>query len=213
MSKLIAKGAEASLYLESFYGHPVIRKHRRPKPYRLPQLDSKLRGERTIREARLLSAARQIGVATPVLYQVDVDSATIIMEFIDGDRVKEVVPEMPPAKRRKLFQEIGKSVGNLHGHEIAHGDLTTSNMLMRNSQCIYFIDFGLAQNTQNIEDFGTDIHLLRRVLLSTHYPHWEHCYKAFQEGYRTTFGKTSDDVFRKVEAIESRGRYITERIR
>ncbi|MFX1509793.1 MAG: KEOPS complex kinase/ATPase Bud32 [Promethearchaeota archaeon] len=213
MSKLIAKGAEASLYLETFYGHAVIRKHRRPKPYRLPQLDSKLRGERTIREARLLSAARQIGVATPVLYQIDVDSATIIMEYIDGDRVKEMIPGIPPAKRRTLFQKIGQSVGTLHRNEIAHGDLTTSNILMRNPQCIYFIDFGLAMNTQNIEDFGTDIHLLHRALLSTHYPHWEDCYRAFQEGYRTTFGESSDDVFRKVEAIESRGRYITERIR
>jgi TP53 regulating kinase-like protein len=213
MSKLIAKGAEASLYLETFYGHEVIRKHRRPKSYRLPPLDSTLRGERTIREARLLSAARQIGVATPVLYQIDVDSATIIMEYIKGDRVKELVPKISPTKRRTLFRKIGQSVGNLHRHEIAHGDLTTSNMLLHHPWCIYFIDFGLAVNTQNVEDMGTDIHLLRRALLSTHYPHWEDCYNAFQEGYRTTFGDSSNDVFRKVEAIESRGRYITKRIR
>ncbi len=213
MSKLIAKGAEASLYLEEFYGRPAIRKHRRPKPYRLPQLDAKLRTDRTVREARLLSVARRAGVATPVLYQVDVDAATIIMEYIDGQRLKELVPELTKAKRRSLFQEIGKAIARLHQHEVTHGDLTTSNMLLLSPKLIYFIDFGLAAITQNIEDYGTDLHLLRRVLLSTHYTHWEDCYSAFQKGYRATFGEGSAKVFRKVEAIESRGRYITERIR
>lgn len=213
MSKLIAKGAEASLYLDDFYGHPVIRKHRRPKAYRHPQIDTKLRLDRTIREARLLSVARRAGIATPIIYQIDVDSATIVMEYINGQRVKELLPQISKAKRRRLFHEIGKAIGQLHRHEVTHGDLTTSNMLQLSSKIIYFIDFGLATITQSIEDYGTDLHLLRRALLSTHYPHWEHCYRAFQEGYKLTFGERSSDVFRKVEAIESRGRYVTERIR
>ncbi len=213
MSKLVAKGAEASLYLEDYYGHPVIRKHRRPKPYRLPQIDAKLRTDRTIREARLLASARHAGVATPIVYQIDVENATIIMEYIEGQRVKELIPELTKTKRQSLFKEIGKAVALLHQHEVTHGDLTTSNMIQSSPKVIYFIDFGLAGITQNIEDFGTDLHLLRRALLSTHYPHWEDCYSAFKEGYRTTFGKRTTDVFRKVDAIESRGRYITERIR
>ncbi len=213
MSKLVAKGAEASLYLEDYYGHPVIRKHRRPKPYRLPQIDAKLRTDRTIREARLLASARHAGVATPIVYQIDVDKATIIMEYIDGQRVKELIPELTKTKRQNLFKEIGKAVARLHQHEVTHGDLTTSNMIQSSPKVIYFIDFGLAGITQNLEDFGTDLHLLRRALLSTHYPYWEDCYSAFKEGYRITFGKRTIDVFRKVDAIESRGRYITERIR
>ena len=213
MSNLIAKGAEASLYLEDYYGRKVIRKHRHPKPYRLPEIDEKLRTDRTIREARLISAARRAGVATPIIYQIHVDSATIIMEYIDGHRVKELVPELTTAKRRSMFQEIGNAIGHLHLQEVTHGDLTTSNMLLQSSKLVYFIDFGLAAITQNIEDFGTDLHLLRRALLSTHYPHWEDCYRAFQKGYRATFGERSTDVFRKVDAIESRGRYVTERIR
>jgi TP53 regulating kinase-like protein len=213
MSPLVAKGAEASLYLEEYYGRLVIRKHRCPKPYRLPPLDAQLRTDRTIQEARLLSSARRAGVATPIVYQVDVETATIIMEYIDGHRVKELVPELTPARRRQVFQEIGKAIGRLHLHEIVHGDLTTSNMLYLSPQLIVFIDFGLAGITQNIEDFGTDVHLLHQALLSTHYAYWEDCYRAFQEGYVDTFGATSTDVFRKVAAIESRGRYITERIR
>ncbi len=213
MSQLLAKGAEASLYLENFYGYPSVRKYRRPKPYRLPQLDAKLRTDRTIREARSLAAARQSGVATPILYQVDLENATIVMEYIAGQRVKEQVPSLKKTQRRRLFNGIGKAVARLHLNEMTHGDLTTSNLLLGPSHLIYFVDFGLAMVTNNIEDFGTDLHLLRRALLSTHHTHWEDCYNAVQEGYSATFGDRSDEVFRKVEAIESRGRYITERIR
>ncbi|MFX1319036.1 MAG: KEOPS complex kinase/ATPase Bud32 [Promethearchaeota archaeon] len=213
MSQLLAKGAEATLYLEDFYGYPSVRKYRRPKPYRLPQLDAKLRTDRTIREARSLAAARQSGVATPVLFQVDLENATIIMEYIAGQRVKEQVPILKKAKRRRVFKKIGEAVARLHLHEMTHGDLTTSNLLLGPSHLIYFVDFGLSTVTNNIEDFGTDLHLLRRALLSTHHTHWEDCYKAVQEGYSETFGNRSNEVFRKVEAIESRGRYITERIR
>ena len=135
------------------------------------------------------------------------------MEYIDGQRVKELIPTLTKTKHRTLFSKIGTAVARLHQHEVTHGDLTTSNMIQCSTTAIYFIDFGLAGITQNIEDFGTDLHLLRRALLSTHYPHWEDCYSAFQEGYRTTFGENATAVFRKVDAIESRGRYITERIR
>jgi TP53 regulating kinase-like protein len=213
VSKLVAKGAEASLFLEDYYGRIVIRKHRSPKPYRLHPIDAKLRTDRTIREARLLASARQAGVATPIVYQIDVDNATIVMEYIDGQRVKELIPELTKTKRQSLFKKIGKAIAQLHQHEVTHGDLTTSNMIQCSPEVIYFIDFGLAGITQNIEDFGTDLHLLRRALLSTHYTHWEDCYSAFQEGYCTTFGERTTEVFRKVDAIESRGRYITERIR
>jgi len=42
-----------------------VGKHRVPKPYRHPELDDRLRRERTAGEARLTSAARREGVPTP----------------------------------------------------------------------------------------------------------------------------------------------------
>lgn len=213
MSKLVAKGAEASLYLEDWYGYQVIRKHRLPKPYRHPLLDTAIRNNRTIREARLLAAARQAGVATPIIFMIDLENATILMEFIKGRRVKELFPELTTKNRQALFREIGSAVAKLHQHNIAHGDLTTSNLLLGNNGVIYFVDFGLATITQNVEDFGTDLHLLRRALSSTHYQHWQKTYGAFKKGYQSTYGKDATVVFRKVAAIESRGRYIVERIR
>ncbi len=211
MTKLIAKGAEACLYLEDWYGYPVIRKQRFPKPYRLPQMDTAIRNDRTIREARMLSAARHAGVATPIIYSIDTENAIIIMEYIESHRMKELLPTLSPRARHNVFKKIGNAVATLHQNHIAHGDLTTSNLLLHLNDIIYFIDFGLASTTHNIEDFGTDVHLLRRALLSTHYSHWETCYDAFKKGYEAKYGKNSKEVFKKVRAIESRGRYISER--
>lgn len=213
MSKLIAKGAEASLFLEDWYGYQVVRKHRNQKPYRLPQLDLRIRSERTIREARSLSSARQAGVATPIIFHVNPDTATIHMEFISGPRVKEQLPTLREKDRQKLFKKIGNAVARLHKHHLTHGDLTTSNILLPSQGLVYFIDFGLATITQNTEDFGTDLHLLRQALRSTHYSHWETCYTAFEQGYASIYGKGASAIFRKVRVIESRGRYISERIR
>ncbi|MFW9986075.1 MAG: KEOPS complex kinase/ATPase Bud32 [Candidatus Odinarchaeota archaeon] len=209
---LIAKGAEAWLYLEDWYGFQVIRKHRLPKLYRLPQIDSSIRNQRTVHEARLLSAARNAGIPTPIVFNVDLNSATIVMEFISNQRLKESLPELTTKKREKIFREIGNSVARLHQNQIAHGDLTTSNMLIHAQVGIYFIDFGLAAYTQNIEDFGTDLHLLKQALQSTHFTYWEDSYKAFKKGYVATYGKGATEIFLKVNAIESRGRYITDRI-
>jgi TP53 regulating kinase-like protein len=213
MSQCVAKGAEASLFLEEWYGHQVIRKHRLPKAYRFPQLDNSIRNERTIREARLLSAARSAGVPTPIIYWINPETATIIMEYINGQRLKELIPIISARQRRQLFQQVGKAVGRLHHHALAHGDLTTSNLLLHPQNRVYFIDFGLSSITRNIEDYGTDLHLLRRALLSTHFPIWEDCFRAFTKGYEQTYGPEASAVFQKVRAIESRGRYITERIR
>jgi TP53 regulating kinase-like protein len=134
------------------------------------------------------------------------------MEFIPSQRLKESLPELTSAKRQKIFRTIGTAVACLHQNQIAHGDLTTSNMLMHPQVGIYFIDFGLAAITQNIEDFGTDLHLLKQALQSTHFAYWEETYAAFMKGYEATYGKDAADIFQKVNAIESRGRYISERM-
>jgi TP53 regulating kinase-like protein len=213
MSVVLAKGAEATLFLEQWYGIRVVRKHRITKSYRVGLLDDRLRRERTIREARMINVAKRAGVPTPIIYSVNLENATIIMEYIEADRLKEHFTELSSNKRLTVFNQIGKSVARLHQNHISHGDLTTSNMLLHSSGKVYFIDFGLATTTQSIEDYGTDIHLLRRVLTSTHHESWKECFSAFKDGYKSRFGRSASRVFRKVEEIESRGRYIKERIR
>ena len=47
-------------------------------------------------------------------------------------------------------------------------DLTTSNMLLRDSEDIVLIDFGLSYISSLVEDKGVDLYVLERAFLSCH---------------------------------------------
>ena len=49
--KILKKGAEADVYLSSWNGKKSILKVRKEKKYRNPSLDTRIRKQRTIREA------------------------------------------------------------------------------------------------------------------------------------------------------------------
>jgi len=214
--ELIKQGAEAKIYLaefEEFFGvnllsgEKVVIKHRIPKRYRIQEIDIKLRKERTVREARVLHRAKEFGVNCPYVYEVDMREMKIAMEFIDGKRLKEHLEEVSMEERLSLCREIGRQVGKLHEAGIVHGDLTTSNMILRRGR-IYLIDFGLADFNPTLEAQGVDLHLLKRAMESTHYTWFEEGFEAVLEGYAEVRGEEARrEIETKIEEIESRGRY------
>ncbi|MHA1238199.1 MAG: Kae1-associated kinase Bud32 [Candidatus Odinarchaeia archaeon] len=208
---LIAKGAEAYLYKEEWYGKTVIRKFRVAKAYRVPELDLKLRAYRTVHEAKMYNEARKAGVPTPIVYSVDIENTTLIYEYIDGKRIKDIIDNLPKDEMKEICIKIGRTIGDLHKSDIIHGDLTTSNMLLTNDGRIVFIDFGLSERTYEVEDKGVDLHLMRRALQSTHYRNAEKCFKWIIEGYASIVGEAAKVILKRVREIEKRGRYIAER--
>ncbi|NJE77382.1 Kae1-associated kinase Bud32, partial [Thermococcus sp. ES12] len=186
----------------------LIIKHRISKRYRIKEIDQKLRKERTVREARILHRAKEFGVNVPYVYEVDLKDMKIVMEFIEGERLKEYLEKIPIEERLKLCREIGRQIGKLHEAGIIHGDLTTSNMILREGK-IYFIDFGLAEFDNTVEAQGVDLHLLKRAMESTHYKWFEKGFEAVLEGYGEVRGKEkAQELKEKIEEIESRGRYV-----
>jgi len=209
---LIKKGAEANLYLEEWQGRKVIMKRRLSKAYRLPQLDSTVRTQRTLHEPILIHRAKEAGVPTPTIYMIDVADSNIIMEYVEGRQIKKALNTMPSKERLQLCRHIGTLIGRLHKHGIIHGDLTTSNMILTRSRKVYFVDFGLGEFSEESEVRGVDLHLMKRALQSTHYKFAKECFEAVVAGYSEAFGKeTADKVLGKVNEIERRGRYIEER--
>ncbi|MDD1677039.1 MAG: Kae1-associated kinase Bud32, partial [Methanomicrobiales archaeon] len=186
------RGAEAVVEIRE---NDVV-KSRCSKAYRMPTLDHRLIAERTRVEARLIAQARRSGVPTPIIR--DITENTIVMERIEGTLLKHALaPEM--------VREAGKMVGRLHSAGIIHGDLTTSNLMMRNGTCV-LIDFGLAQVSSEVESRGVDIHVFFQTLKSTT-PDAPVLRKAFIEGYRDQF-TGADEVLAREKAIEKRGRYL-----
>ncbi len=209
---LIKKGAEANLYLEEWHNRKVIMKRRLPKAYRLPQLDSAIRTQRTLREPMLIHRAKEAGVPTPTIYMIDLAESNIIMEYIEGKQIKQILDTMPTNEQQRLCQHIGTLIGQLHTHGIIHGDLTTSNMILTSLNKIFLVDFGLGEYSEELEIRGVDLHLMKRALQSTHHRFARQCFGAIMTGYTKSVGKeTATRVQEKIHEIERRGRYIEER--
>nr|WP_321350175.1 bifunctional N(6)-L-threonylcarbamoyladenine synthase/serine/threonine protein kinase [uncultured Methanoregula sp.] len=189
------QGAEAVIT----FGPAVVEKYRVAKKYRVPALDRRLVTERTRAEARLIHAARKGGVPTPVLHDITAD--TIVMERIPGTLLTDDLNE-------KNLINAGSTIGKLHSAGLMHGDLTTSNLVLRDGDgtCV-LIDFGLAQVTQEIEQRGVDIHVLYQTLESTAPDRCAILKAAFESGYRETFAG-ADEILAREHEIELRGRYL-----
>lgn len=204
---LIAKGAEANLYRSEWFGRNVIFKERVRKNYRLPVLDLQLRQQRTAMESKLLSAAKKYGVSTPTIYEIDMKKTTIIMEYIEGDRVKELLNYELNEDKKVICRKIGESLGRLHKNGIIHGDPTTSNFIYAHGK-VFFVDFGLGVFSDSLEDASVDLHLLKRALESTHFKIAEECFSEIFTGYAQIVGsERAKEIFNNVEKIRLRGRY------
>jgi TP53 regulating kinase-like protein len=209
---LFKKGAEASLFLADWHERKVIIKVRLPKQYRPPALDERIRNYRTVHEPQLMHEAKAAGVLTPLIYMVNVTESSIIMEYVDGHQVKQLLNNVSKDERHDLCVTIGESVARLHRHGLIHGDLTTSNMILSRDRRVFFVDFGLGEKNSELEAQGVDLHLMKRALQSTHYLFWEECFRDLLCGYTSILGvAATENVYEKIREIERRGRYVEER--
>lgn len=203
VKKIIRKGAEADIFLIDWYGEKAISKIRKAKPYRNALLDNEIRKKRTIHEANMLSAAKLARVNTPFIFYVDPKRAEIIMEWIEGENVKDIVDS-------ELALEIGRYAARLHSRNIIHGDLTTSNFIFNtNWRKLTLIDFGLSYYSERFEDKAVDVRLIKEIFMSAYADRYEELYSSFLLGYKEVSGdaQQTTKILNTVQEIEKRGRY------
>jgi len=203
--KIIYRGAESLIYEDAFEGQEAIIKERIEKNYRIKQLDDRLRKERTRKEVKLLTEARKVGVLTPKILNVNEKDCKIIMENVSGIRIKEFLNFANDKDIKKICFEIGKLIGKLHQNNIIHGDLTTSNMILKGEE-IYFIDFSLGEISSRIEDKGVDLRLFIEALNSTHFKIADKCWSYLVDGYKKEY-LGAEQILEKVKEIKKRVRY------
>lgn len=171
---LFKQGAEARVFESTFLGRRSIVKERFSKKYRHPVLDAKLTLKRLNAEARCMTKARRLGVPTPALYAMDPLLHSLTFEYVEGAAVKEVLLTfgehgVTEEKLDDLATQIGDAIGKLHDGGLIHGDLTTSNMLIKSgTNQLVLIDFGLSFTSTLPEDKAVDLYVLERALLSMH---------------------------------------------
>jgi N6-L-threonylcarbamoyladenine synthase/protein kinase Bud32 len=164
---------------------------------------------RTKNEAKLLGEAKRCGVMTPLVYDVDLKDSIITMEKIAGTEVKEIFHGKTPqdlSSIKSISRIIGKNVARLHDCSIIHGDLTTSNLILREEEdSVVFIDFGLGKISDLIEDKGVDLLVFKKAINGIHHDISQECFESIIEGY--SGAQDYREVVAKIEEIEGRGRY------
>lgn len=201
----LAWGAESRIYRSTYLGYLVIVKHRFPKKFREPSLDYRLRRSRTLQEVRLLYQAATLDVKVPRVLDVQKSDWKIIMHEIQGKPLR-ILCQDHVENLIDLFREFGDSVGRLHGKNIIHGDLTTSNALVDDSMQLWLIDFGLGRVSTHIEDQAVDLLVLKHTLRSSHFSVYEDTWKAFLDGYEENNTRWSR-ILKRMDIVEDRIRY------
>ncbi len=198
--QILSVGAEARIYRDG----DLIIKERVKKSYRNEQIDEYLRKFRTKREAKLLHEAKKAGV--PVPFIIDIDEDKIVMNYIHGKILREIVDNLDDNTRKRIFEEIGKYVAKLHINGIVHGDLTTSNIIIDDDK-IYFIDFGLGDFSKDMEDFAVDLLLFKKCIRTSHFKYEKEIMDSFLKGYQS-INKDIDKILKRMDEIERMGRYF-----
>lgn len=175
--------------------------------------------------------------------------AWLLMEWIEGPPVRQVVNDwekwvkhcestvQEPEKQheytkraeeeiRSLLRKIGHVIGTLHKAGVIHGDLTTSNLLLRTQEDesvssasndanipqwkqliggdIVLIDFGLASQSVQDEDRAVDLYVLERAFGSSH-PRTEKFFDEVLTAYRGSY-KNAASVLETLKKVRMRGR-------
>lgn len=243
----IYQGAEAHLYKTTFLdpATAVALKIRPSKPYRHPILDRRLTRARILQEARCLQKLVKEGVSVPALLGMDWEGAGggswLVMEWVEGGVVRaaldqwegyikglerrenkelgQVVNAEEEKKIRGLMRRIGATVGGLHKAGVIHGDLTTSNLMLRPvggpvqdggegspsmEGEVVMIDFGLASQSSADEDRAVDLYVLERAFGSSH-PRTERFFDEVLVGYKESH-RGAVSALKRLEDVRMRGR-------
>jgi len=240
--QLITQGAEALIYRTTFLtaDQPCALKFRPKKSYRHPTLDARLTKARILAEARVLVRCRKEGVLVPGVLGLDWDEGWLATEWIEGWTVRSCLDEWlrrieseggiseevtgePEKELEGLMEKVGRAVGKLHEIGVVHGDLTTSNLMLRPQRKteapeerrggdkgeslqgdVVLIDFGLAVQTVQDEDRAVDLYVLERAFGSTH-PQAEGLFKEVLKVYGQSY-KGANIVLKRLEDVRLRGR-------
>ena len=108
------------------------------------------------KEFRNLLKSYQAGVSVPFPYK-QVNNV-VVMDYIDGEMLKDVVLENP----EEFFEELLTQIRILrHEAQLVHGDLSEYNILVYNNSPV-IIDIGQAMTIKNESDFEEFFDLYKR---------------------------------------------------
>ena len=109
--------------------------------------DPELRA-RFVQEARIQMGLRHQGIVQVLTGQVDGDSPCLVMEFVDGMSLADVLARrgaLPPAEAARIFVQVLDAVAHAHAQGVVHRDLKPGNILVQADGTAKVADFGIAK--------------------------------------------------------------------
>jgi len=133
------------------------------------------------------------------------DDADADAQEDDGDPLSEY-----GVTQDELMAMVGAEIAKMHRGDIIHGDLTTSNMMLRHPRSdkglqLVLIDFGLAYTSTLVEDKAVDLYVLERAFASTH-PASEPLFASVLNAYQEGMGREWAAISRRLDDVRLRGR-------
>lgn len=214
-------GAEAEVWAGHWMGRAAVRKQRRPRAWRHPDLDHRLGHRRMMTEARLMVRMHRAGLAIPALFDLDPEAGIMIMERIPGRPLIEVLRDrsVPQSYIETALESTGAAIRNVHRLAITHGDLSTNNVLIDEQGRATLIDFGLAVIDYEVERFGIDLHVIDEILGASHpdiaqgIEHLLNGYSSEEKRQGPPVDQTggavpgADEVLKRLDHVRTRVRY------
>ena len=117
--------------------------------------------ERFIGEAKLLSKLKHQTVITLYDYVVDSNGFHLIMEFVDGlpldDLINKISGPIQELRAIEIFIQVLEGVQHIHDKKIIHRDIKPSNIMIDKNDDVKLLDFGIAKDYADGDSFKTVI--------------------------------------------------------
>jgi len=166
----------------------------------------------------------------PVAKKAKIESCEIDGVISDTISFSKITTRIDECTKKAAYT-TGVTIGKMHNANIIHGDLTTSNILIRNPQDappgsasststssstsqwnpdMVLIDFGLSSTSRNTkkmsshEERAVDLHVLERAFVTTH-ANSDVLVDEVMRGYKAGC-QASDSVFVRLAQVRMRGR-------
>jgi len=112
-------------------------------------------------EAKAAAALNHINIATIHAIEEVNDEMFIVMEYIDGQELKEKISKDPITidEALKIATQIAEGLQAAHSKEIVHRDIKSSNIMVTPDGKVKIMDFGLAkfQGSVQLTQAGTTV--------------------------------------------------------
>ncbi|MER3436923.1 MAG: hypothetical protein C4346_04560, partial [Chloroflexota bacterium] len=141
----------------------VALKTLRPEYRRDPETRARFR-----REARTMAFLRHPHVARVFDLYEDEDAPWVVLEYVPGQSLKEIVRErgpLPLPEIAGILEQVADALGHLHDQGLVHLDVKPQNLILTPEGIVKLIDFGLAQQAGGPQEtvggftFGTAAYL------------------------------------------------------